>query len=104
MTPTAADQAHQHDVIITSAQERLLALDTFLQEAKSTIECQRPLIECDDPQIKLVKIERLESITGDQGERFLGKPLAMPVALADEEAELGIARKPSRPNPLPSPR
>src|SRR5262249_18551946 len=63
-------------------------------EAEGAIERQRPLVECDDPQIKLVKIERLESITGDQAERFLGKPLAMSVALADQDAELGIARKP----------
>src|SRR5438105_2535363 len=82
-TSTAADQAHQHNVIVTSAQERLLALDTFLHEAKGAIERQRPLIERDDPQIKLVKIERLESITGDKGERLLGKPFAMSVALAD---------------------
>src|SRR6516165_12265189 len=104
MASGAADQAHQHDVVVTSAHERLLALDTFLHEAEGAIERQRPLVERDDPQIKLVKIERLESITGDQGERLLGKPFAMSVALADEEAELGIARKPSRPNPPPSPR
>src|SRR5215510_11701779 len=94
MTSGAADQAHQHNVVVTSTHECLLALDTLLHEAEGAIERQRPLVECDDPQIKLVKVERLESITGDQAERFLGKPLAMPVALADQDAELGIARKP----------
>src|SRR5262249_24452284 len=94
MASGAADEAHQHDVVIAPAHERLLALDTFLHEAEGAIERQRPLVQCDAPQIKLVKIERLESITGDQAERFLGKPLAMSVALADQDAELGIARKP----------
>src|ERR1700730_4151750 len=94
MTSKAADQAHQHNVIVTSAPECLLALDTFLHEAKSAIERQRPLIERGDPQIKLVKIERLESITGDQAECLLGKPPAMSVALSDQDAELGIAREP----------
>src|SRR6516164_3371734 len=94
MPSTAADQAHQHNVVVTPAHERLLALDAFLHEAEGAIERQRSLVECDDPQIKLVKIERLESITGDQAERFLGKPLAMSVALADQDAELRIARKP----------
>src|SRR5262245_31019814 len=94
MPSTAGDQAHQHNVVVAPAHERLLALDTFLHEPKGAIERQRPLVECDDPQIKLVKIERLESITSDQAERFLCKPLAMPVALADQDAELGIARKP----------
>ena len=94
MASGAADQAHQHNVVVTSTHERLLALHTFLHEAEGAIERQRPLIERDDPQIKLVKIERLESITGDQGERLLGQPFAMSVALADQDAELGIARKP----------
>ena len=94
MASTAADQAHQHNVVVAPAHERLLALHAFLHEAEGAIERQRPLVERDNPQIKLVKIERLESITGDQAERFLGKPLAMSVALADQDAELGIARKP----------
>ncbi len=94
MASGAADQAHQHNVVVTSAHERLLALHTFLREAKGVIERQRPLIECDDAQIKLVKIERLECIIGDQGERLPGEPLAMSAALADQNPKLGIARKP----------
>src|SRR5438309_1921712 len=94
MASGAADQAHQHNVAVAPTHERLLALDTFLHEAEGAIERQRPLVECDDPQIKLVKIERLESITGDKAERLLGKPLAMSGAFADQDAELGIARKP----------
>ena len=86
VTAPTPDQAHQHDVVITAAQIRLLALHAFVDEAKSAIEPQRPLVERDDAQIKLVKIEAFECIIGNQRERLAGEALAMSAALADQNA------------------
>src|SRR5688572_10927700 len=90
----AADQAHEHDVLVAAADERLLALPAFLDKAEVAVEPQGPVVEGGNAQIELVEVERREGVAGNQRQRVLGQPLALSGALADQHAELGVAREP----------
>src|SRR5262249_46226222 len=87
-------QAHEHHVVVSAAQKYLLPLDAFLCEAEGAIEAQRAFVERDYSQIELMQVEHLKGVVDNERERVPGQPLAVPAALADQDAEFGIAREP----------
>src|SRR5262249_55920455 len=90
----AAQQSHQHDIVIAAAKERVLSLDPFLDKAERTIETQRPLVVRDDSQVEPIQVEGPERVVCDERECVLGQPPALPAALADQDSEFSIADKP----------